>query len=98
MPARLRVHPHREGPWLVSHGRRRLAVPPELAEALKLWRLGTAQKKGIPAFRVLTDRTLAHLAAARPRNTEELLAVTGIGPSLAQKYGKQLLAICARGR
>ncbi|HPF69308.1 MAG TPA: hypothetical protein PLQ13_01455 [Candidatus Krumholzibacteria bacterium] len=27
---RLQVHPHREGPWLVVLGRRRLAVPPEL--------------------------------------------------------------------
>ncbi|MFO7608067.1 MAG: hypothetical protein R6X35_02540 [Candidatus Krumholzibacteriia bacterium] len=34
MPHLLRVHPHREGPWLVVHGRRRLAVPPELGRRL----------------------------------------------------------------
>jgi hypothetical protein len=34
MPPLLRVHPHREGPWLVVHGRRRLAVPPELGRRL----------------------------------------------------------------
>ncbi len=33
-PPRLRVHPHREGPWLVVHGHRRLAVPPELGRRL----------------------------------------------------------------
>ena len=33
-PPRLQVHPHREGPWLVVHGHRRFAVPPELGRRL----------------------------------------------------------------
>ncbi|HXO21228.1 MAG TPA: HRDC domain-containing protein, partial [Thermoanaerobaculia bacterium] len=35
------------------------------------------------------------LAAARPRGEEELLAVSGIGPTLLKKYGERLLEIVA---
>jgi len=61
--------------------------------ALKKWRLAEARRRRTPAFRILTDRTLTALAAARPRNEEELLAVSGIGPTLTRKYGERLLKI-----
>ena len=41
----------------------------------------------------LRGRTLRAVAAARPADEPQLLAVHGIGPTLARKYGKQLLAI-----
>jgi DNA topoisomerase-3 len=67
-----------------------------LVVALKAWRLGEARRSRLPAFRILTDRTLLGLAAARPSGEEDLLAVTGIGPTLVRKYGEQLLEIVAR--
>jgi DNA topoisomerase III len=66
---------------------------PGLVEALRAWRLAEARRSRIPAFRVLTDRTLVALATARPEDEEGLLAVPGIGPTLARKYGSKLLAI-----
>ena len=51
----------------------------------------------MPAFRILTNRTLTELAAARPRDEAALLAVRGIGPTVARKYGATLLELLARG-
>jgi DNA topoisomerase-3 len=70
-------------------------APVELVEALKAWRLSEARKQKIPAFRILTDRTLQALALARPRSDRALLAVSGIGPTLARKYGEEILRVLA---
>jgi DNA topoisomerase III len=66
-----------------------------LTAALRAWRLAEARRRGIPAFRILTDRTLAGLAEERPANEEELLAVPGMGPKLVERHGAQLLKIVA---
>ncbi len=69
---------------------------PGLLEELKAWRRATAQSEGVPAFRVLTNATLDALATLQPRNREELLAVPGMGPRLAERYGSELLAEISR--
>ena len=61
--------------------------------ALKAWRLEKARRRRIPAFRILTDRTLLEIAASAPRDPVALLAVRGIGPTLLKKYGKEILAL-----
>ena len=68
------------------------AADDAVIEALRAWRLGTARSQGVPAFVVLSDKTLLQLAAAMPGTREELLAVHGIGPGKADKYGDELLA------
>ncbi|MES1241937.1 MAG: DNA topoisomerase 3 [Acidobacteriota bacterium] len=70
---------------------------PGLVAALKAWRREEAQRRRVPAFRILTDRTLTELAAARPGDEVELLAVRGIGPALVGKYGKEILGILSGG-
>jgi ATP-dependent DNA helicase RecQ len=65
-----------------------------LVARLKDWRLRESRKGGVPAFRVLHDRTLLGIAAARPRDEEGLLAVAGFGPGLFKRYGPALLALC----
>jgi len=70
-----------------------LDAPPELLEALKSWRLKEARRRRIPAFRILTDKTLESLAAHRPRNEAELLAIKGIGPTIVEKYGEALVGL-----
>ena len=67
----------------------------ELYEALKAWRLAEAKRRRIPAFRVMSNRTLGEIAASRPADEEELLAVYGIGPTIVKKYSKRLLGIVA---
>ncbi len=67
----------------------------ELYETLKAWRLGEAKRRRIPAFRVMSNRTLGEIAAARPSNEAELLAVHGVGATIAKKYAAKLLGIVA---
>jgi DNA helicase-2/ATP-dependent DNA helicase PcrA len=65
----------------------------ELVSALRAWRASAARAAGIPAYVVLHDATLAALASRRPRTTEELLAVPGLGPVKAGRYGPTLLSL-----
>ena len=64
-----------------------------LLAALKLWRRREASERALPAYVVLHDRTLAAIAALRPRSLEDLAAVPGIGPAKLAAYGKALLSL-----
>ena len=61
--------------------------------ALQAWRASAARAAGIPAYVILHDATLAALASRRPQTTEELLAVPGLGPVKAARYGATLLSL-----
>ncbi len=67
----------------------------ELFEVLRTERRAIADAESVPAYVVLPDRTLWELVTARPSSTEELLAVNGIGPVKAEKYGARFLALLA---
>jgi len=66
-----------------------------LEERLRTWRREESGKLGQPAFCVFSDRTLRAIAAERPLTEEDLLAVDGIGPAKAAKFGPAVCAICA---
>jgi DNA topoisomerase-3 len=72
------------------------AADPELVAALRTWRLTEAKRAGVPPFRVLHDRALFAIAAARPQGEAALLAVPGFGPALLKRYGGRILALCRR--
>ena len=74
------------------------APPPSVEAALRAWRSSEAARRGVPAFRILSDRTLLGITRALPSDDAELLDVSGIGPSLLAKYGRALLAIVASER
>src|SRR5687767_7335306 len=61
--------------------------------ALRQWRLAEARRRAIAPFIILHDRTLMAIAAARPRSTDELLAVPGIGPGKATEYGDAIVSV-----
>ncbi len=69
----------------------------QLFEKLREWRLAEARKRGVPAFRILTDRVLTALCRARPSDEDELLEVSGIGPHTAKKFGRGILAVIGQG-
>ncbi|HKN49794.1 MAG TPA: HRDC domain-containing protein, partial [Actinomycetota bacterium] len=73
-------------------------VDPEVLEALRAWRAATAKASGVPAYVIFHDTTLAALAHAQPTNADELLALPGLGPVKAARYGDTLLALFARLR
>ena len=67
-----------------------------LFEALRAWRLVQAEKMRVPAFRILSDRTLWEIADATPQDEGALLRVHGIGPSVAGRFGPMLLEVVSR--
>jgi DNA helicase-2/ATP-dependent DNA helicase PcrA len=94
----------------VAHGRARLraadigrapawragdSADPGMLQALRSWRAGAARAWGVPAFVVCHDTTLAAVAEARPRDRSSLLALPGMGPVKAERYGDELLAVVA---
>jgi ATP-dependent DNA helicase RecQ len=66
-----------------------------LFELLRTERRTIADAEGVPAYVVLPDRTLWELVASKPRSTDELRAVNGIGPVKVEKYGAAFLALLA---
>ena len=71
-------------------------VPEAVVAALKAWRLEESRRKGVPAFRVLTDRALLGIAAADPEGEEELVQVRGVGARVVKQYGREILALLRR--
>ncbi len=69
----------------------------QLAGRLREWRADEAKRLRVPAFVVMHDRTLAQVAAARPRSPKQLLAIDGMGPAKVEKFGAALLELCGGG-
>jgi DNA helicase-2/ATP-dependent DNA helicase PcrA len=66
-----------------------------LFERLREWRAEQAKDASVPAYVVFTDLTLIALAEARPASDVELLAISGVGRTKLERYGADVLAICA---
>jgi DNA topoisomerase III len=64
-----------------------------LEDALRAWRRGEAQRRGVPAFRILTDKALRAIAEQRPATAAELLAISGVGIGTIEKYGQHIYRI-----
>jgi len=59
--------------------------------ALRRWRTARARERGVPAYIVLWDRTLAEIAARAPSSLDGLGAIPGMGPAKLSLYGTQIL-------
>jgi DNA topoisomerase III len=79
-----------------SRKREKAAAPANGAveKALRDWRLGEAKRRGVPAFRILTDKTLQAIASDKPSSIRELLDIPGVGARVAEQYGAQIFRIC----
>ncbi len=64
-----------------------------ILKSLNRWREEIADEAGVPLHYILSNDTLAELAQSRPKTREELLAIRGIGPVKAGRYGVSLLEI-----
>ncbi|MGW4159607.1 ATP-dependent DNA helicase UvrD2 [Streptomyces sp. NPDC004788] len=66
-----------------------------LYERLREWRAEQARALGQPAYCVFTDKTLMAIAEQRPGSGGELAAISGVGARKLDRFGTDVLAICA---
>jgi hypothetical protein len=70
---------------------------PDVVGRLKKWRSGEAVAASVPAYFILTNRTLEEIARCRPRTLAELAGVKGVGPAKLQQYGQAVLDVLVGG-
>ena len=64
-----------------------------LFEKLRSLRKLLAERQGVPPYLVFHDSALVGMAAAKPRNREELLEVKGVGEQKLARYGAAFLDV-----
>lgn len=93
------IKPRAEGEEKKPRRKRAAPVPeivltPEekrVVRNLKKWRLERANAGRVPAYMICPDRTLEHLARARPATLEALASIYGLGESKIKNFGEELL-------
>ena len=69
-----------------------MALDLRLLTQLKIIRKDLANKSGMPAFVIFTDKTLESMARNKPKDERELLLIPGVSQKKAEKYGKIFLS------
>lgn len=64
-----------------------------LYEALRNMRKKIADSKKVPSFYIFSNKTLKDICIKLPRNKDELLKVSGIGPQKLEQYGENIVKI-----
>ena len=97
-PVRVLVPPPEAGRARAAKKERRRAdhtlpehVDSSLFESLREKRLDLARAKGVPAYVICHDRTLAEIAAYKPTSLEALADIHGMGPARIERYGAPFL-------
>ena len=70
----------------------------DLFELLRALRKQLADEQNIPPYIVFSDRSLRDMAAQLPQSAEDLLAVSGVGETKLDRYGRQFLNLIRRYR
>lgn len=64
-----------------------------LVDDLKSWRSARAASEGLPPYCVAQNRSLDEIARTRPRSSEALAQIKGLGPARIEKYGPDILSL-----
>ena len=67
-----------------------------LFQSLRELRKSIADRQGVPAYIVFSDKTLRAMAEARPSTPQELLAISGVGPLKLERYGDAFMEAVSR--
>jgi ATP-dependent DNA helicase RecQ len=102
----LREEARRSDPGRRASGRRQAPAfaaavsPPDgaLWEALRARRRTLAETQGVPPYVIFHDATLAEMAERRPRNADDLLAISGVGVAKLERYGSEFLEVIREHR
>jgi DNA helicase-2/ATP-dependent DNA helicase PcrA len=73
------------------------SVDEALLDRLRGWRSDRARAQSLPAYCVFTDATLLAIAETEPATPGELARISGVGAAKLERYGADVLAICAGG-
>ena len=63
----------------------------ELFERLRGLRKQLADAEGVPPYIVFSDAALRGMCVVLPRNDEEMLSVSGVGPAKLKRYGRAFM-------
>jgi len=66
-------------------------IDENLFEHLRNLRMEIAKEEKVPPYIVFSDKTLILLCQSKPKNQEEMLAVSGIGQFKLDKYGERFM-------
>jgi len=55
--------------------------------------LKEAQRRGVPAFRIMTDKVLDAIAGVKRGSARELLNIPGIGLRFVEQYGSTIFRL-----
>ena len=70
------------------------AIPSgDLFEQLRAVRLALAKSEHVAAFRICPDTTLHSMCQVMPTSSEEMLTVSGMGPTKTDKYGEAFMMV-----
>jgi ATP-dependent DNA helicase RecQ len=70
-------------------------VDRSLFDALRTWRRGEAEERGVPPYVIFSDRTLREVARVRPATLVQLREVYGIGDAKLEAFGRALIEVVA---
>jgi len=79
--------------------REEFEVPPlddsakELQGILRKWRTETAISQKLPAYMILENKAIAHIAYVMPKTLVQLQKAYGVGLATVEKYGEAILKI-----
>ncbi len=76
-----------------ARGRSSGDEPEDILGRLKALRKELAKERGIPAYVIFSDATLAEMASVRPQTEAEMLEISGVGPKRLARYGRPFLAV-----
>lgn len=65
----------------------------KLFETLKAWRYAKSKELDIPAYRIITQKSLIDIINKMPMNSKELLNTHGIGEKKLEEFGREILEI-----
>ena len=61
-------------------------------ETLRAWRRDRAAEQHVPPYVIFQDKTLLEIAQREPGSLDALAAISGVGQSKIDRYGKGVLA------
>ncbi len=64
---------------------------PKLIKILTKWRTAHAKEDGLPAYTILTQKSLLAIADQLPRDRKALLKISGIGAAKADRFGAEII-------